>query len=232
LHKGHGGACGNTVWHGAIFPKREDSSAFFDEDKLGYLRCRLDVHPEFKEYSVEWEKPWMKDVLQWMTSATTRERTMGTRYSDLVFATWRDNVVDGNDQIDQIELVRWLLGPNETNTKVDSEFIEQDYGMVGAAGIDGTVGPGDATNGDEDGNSIVDKTTLTAVSETGSRLKRASKEVAIEKTTKNARQKLMQGPSQEKSQPKPKINVKLETGEGTLMQLREGYKCYEDEEPG
>jgi hypothetical protein len=42
-----------------------------------------------------------------MTSATTRERTMGTRYSDLVFATWKDNVlVDGNDQSDQIELVR------------------------------------------------------------------------------------------------------------------------------
>jgi hypothetical protein len=37
MHKGHDGACGNTVWHGAIIPKREDSLAFFDEDKLGYL---------------------------------------------------------------------------------------------------------------------------------------------------------------------------------------------------
>jgi hypothetical protein len=168
-----------------------------------------------------------------MTSATTRERTMGTRYSDLVFATWKDNVlVDGNDQSDQIELVRWLLGPNEANTKVDFEFIEEDFSdMVGAAGMGGTEVPEDVTNGDEDGNSIVDQNMAAAlaVSETGSRLKRASKEVAIEKTTKNARQKLMHGPSQYKSQPRPKINVKLEAGDGTLMQLRKGYKCYEEE---
>jgi len=50
MHKGHGGAFGNTVWHGAMFPKREDDSlAFFDEDKLGFL----DVHLEFKDYKVE-----------------------------------------------------------------------------------------------------------------------------------------------------------------------------------
>jgi hypothetical protein len=177
----------------------------------------------------------MKDVSQWMTSATTRERTMGTRYSELVFATWRDNVVDKNGQIDQIELVRWLLGPNEANTKVDLEFIEQDYSdMVGAAGMGGTARPGDGPNGDDDdGNSVVDQTTAAAlaISETGSRLKRASKEVAIEKTIKNARQKLMHGPSQDKSQPKPKINVKLEAGDGTLIQLRKVYKRYEEEEP-
>jgi hypothetical protein len=41
----------------------------------------------------------------------------------------------------------------------------------------------------------------------------------------------MHGPSQYKSQPKPKINVKLEAGDGTLMQLRKGYNCYEEEEP-
>jgi hypothetical protein len=160
---------------------------------------------------------------------------MGTRYSDLVFATWKDNVlVDGNDQSDQIELVRWLLGPNEANTKVDFEFIEEDFSdMVGAAGMGATEGPGDVTNRDDDGNSIVDQTMAAAlaISETGSRLKRASKEVAIEKTIKNARQKLMHGPSQDKSQPKPKINVKLEAGDGTLIQLRKVYKRYEEEEP-
>jgi hypothetical protein len=62
MHKGHGGACDNTVWHGAIFPERDDSLTFFDEDKLGYLRCLPDADPEFKDYKVEWEKPWMKDV--------------------------------------------------------------------------------------------------------------------------------------------------------------------------
>jgi hypothetical protein len=83
--------------------------------------------------------------------------------------------VDGNDQIDQIELVRWLLGPKEANTKVDFEFIddEEDFSdMVGAAGMGGTEGPEDVTNGDEDGNSIVDQTMAAAlaISETGSRL--------------------------------------------------------------
>jgi hypothetical protein len=62
MHKGHGGACGNTVWHGAIFPERDDSLTFFDEDKLGYLRCLPDAHPEFKDYKVEWEKPWMNSA--------------------------------------------------------------------------------------------------------------------------------------------------------------------------
>jgi hypothetical protein len=125
--------------------------------------------------------------------------------------------------------VRWLLGPNEANTKMDSEFIEEDCnGMIGAAGLDDTAGPGSAPN--DDGNSIVHQTALTAVSGTGSRLKRASKDVSIENTTKNARQQLMQGPSQDKSQPQPKSNVKLETDGGNLMQLHKGFKCYEDEE--
>jgi hypothetical protein len=125
--------------------------------------------------------------------------------------------------------VRWLLGPNEANTKMDSEFIEEDCnGMIGAAGLDDTAGPGSAPN--DDGNSIVHQTALTAVSGTGSRLKRASKDVSIENTTKNARQQLMQGPSQDKSQPQPKSNVKLEADGGNLMQLHKGFKCYKDEE--
>ncbi len=137
--------------------------------------CHSDVHLECKDDKVEWETSWMKDVSQWMTSATTRERSMGTRYLDLVFATWRDNLMDGNNQIDQIEIVRWLLGPNKANTKVDTEFIEEDCdGMIGVAGLDDTAGPGSAPNGDDDGNSIVDQTALTTVLGTGSRLKRAS----------------------------------------------------------
>jgi hypothetical protein len=127
--------------------------------------------------------------------------------------------------------VRWLLGPNKANTKVDSEFIEEDCdGMIGAASLDDTAGPGSVPNGDDDGNSIVHQTALTAVSGTGSRLKRASKDVSIQNTTKNARQQLMQAPSQDKSQPQPKSNVKLEAGGGNLMQLHKGFECYEDEE--
>jgi hypothetical protein len=123
--------------------------------------------------------------------------------------------------------VRWLLGPNEANTKVDSEFIEEDCdGMIGAAGLDDTAGPGS----DDDGNSVVHQTALTAVSGTGSRLKRASKDVSIENTTKNARQQLIQGPSQDKSQSQPKSNAKLEADGGNLMQLHKVFKCYKDEE--
>jgi hypothetical protein len=55
----------------------------------------------------------MQDVSKWMNSATAREKTMGTKYSELVFGPWR-NV--GIDQNQQIEIVRWLLGPNEDNT--------------------------------------------------------------------------------------------------------------------
>jgi hypothetical protein len=40
----------------------------------------------------------------------------------------------------------------------------------------------------------------------------------------------MQGPSQDKSQPQPKSNVKLEADRGNLMQLHKGFKCYKDEE--
>jgi hypothetical protein len=40
----------------------------------------------------------------------------------------------------------------------------------------------------------------------------------------------MQGPSQDKSQPQPKSNVKLEADGGNLMQLHKGFKCYKDEE--
>jgi hypothetical protein len=97
---------------------------FFIEDKLGYLRCLPDAHPEFKDYKVEWEKPWMKDVSKWMNSATaTREKTMGTKYSELVFGPWR-NI--GNEHNQQIEIVRWLLGSNEDNTRVNSECVEEE----------------------------------------------------------------------------------------------------------
>jgi hypothetical protein len=51
------------------------------------------------DHKVEREKSWMKEVLQRMPSATSRKRTMGTRYSDLVFGTWRSNVMNGNDQM-------------------------------------------------------------------------------------------------------------------------------------
>jgi hypothetical protein len=63
-------------------------------------------------------------------------------------------------------------------------------------------------------------------------LKRAIKEVAIEKSTKNARQKLMQGPSQDKSQPKPKINVRLETEGGTSCKCARALNVMEMKNPG
>jgi hypothetical protein len=89
---------------------------------------------------------------------------------------------------------------------VDSEFIEEDCdGMIGVAGLDDTAGPGSVPNGDDDGNSIVHQTTLTAVSGTGSRLKRASKDVSIENTTKNARQQLMQGQARTSHNPSQRL---------------------------
>jgi hypothetical protein len=52
---------------------------------------------------------------------------------------------------------------------------------------------------------VADQTALTIVLGTGSRLKRASKDVSIENTSKNARKKLMQGPSQDKYNPSQRL---------------------------
>jgi hypothetical protein len=192
MHKGHGGACGNTVWHGAIFPKRDDSLTFFDEDKLGYLRCLPDAHPEFKDYKVEWEKPWMKGVSEWMNSATAREKTMGTKYSELVFGPWR-NIGIEHDQ--QIEIVRWLLGPNEDNTRVNSEYVEEegensgdDSGGAGdemdivreqPASAGASAGANDQPGDDANDTKVNDVQMDLTVSKKGS-LKRVSKDIAIE----------------------------------------------------
>jgi hypothetical protein len=91
---------------------------------LGHLQCRLSyANPEFKDYKIEWEKTWMNDASKWMNTATVREKTMGTKkYSELVFGPRRNVGIENN----QIEIVRWLLGPNEDNTRVDSEFFEED----------------------------------------------------------------------------------------------------------
>jgi hypothetical protein len=48
---------------------------------------------------------------------------MGTKYSELVFGPWRNIGIDQNQQI---EIVRWLLGPNEDNTRVNSEYVEEE----------------------------------------------------------------------------------------------------------
>jgi hypothetical protein len=215
MHKGHGGACGNTVWHGAIFPERKDSLAFFDEDKLGYLRLLPDAHPEFKDYKIEYEKPWMKDVSRWMDAASVKERAMGTRYSESVFKNWTEE--------ENIELVRWLLGPNEDNTRVTSNFLEEE---------------GEISDGDDDESSDGDKMDLEARSvgvegESGGvdpiaedtnvsgRWKRASKEIAIEKTTRNTRQRLMKGPSKAKTRPKMRVEME-EVGREILLSLAGG----------
>jgi hypothetical protein len=252
MHKGHGGGCGNTVWHGAIFPERDDSLTFFDEDKLGYLRCLPDAHPEFKDYKVEWEKPWMKDVSKWMNSATAREKTMGTKYSELVFGPWRDVGIDQNQQI---EIVRWLLGPNEDNTRVNSKYVEEEGensgddsrndgdGSAGASGAAATDQPGAGSAGasaaanDQPGDNandteVNDVQMDLAVSKKGS-LKRVSKDIAIEQTTKNTKQRLMRaGPSKTtKSQPKPKMVVEMETGGKNMLFFRAGNSAHPEGVP-
>jgi hypothetical protein len=71
-----------------------------------------------------------------------------------------------------------------------------------------------------------------AVSKKGS-LKRVSKVVAIEQTTKNTKQRLMRaGPSKTtESQPKPQMVVEMETGGKNLLFLRAGNNAYPDGVP-
>jgi hypothetical protein len=71
-----------------------------------------------------------------------------------------------------------------------------------------------------------------AVSKKGS-LKRVSKDIAIEQTTKNTKQRLMRaGPSKTtKSQPKPKMVVEMETRGKNMLFFRAGNSAYPDGVP-
>jgi hypothetical protein len=126
---------------------------------------------------------------------------MGTKYSELVFGPWRNIGIDQNQQF---EIVRWLRGPNEDNTRVNSEYVEEEGensgddsrndgdGSAGASGADqpgaGSAGASAAANdqpGDNANHTEVNDVQMDLdVSKKGS-LERVSNDVAIEQTTKN-----------------------------------------------
>jgi hypothetical protein len=64
-------------------------------------------------------------------------------------------------------------------------------------------------------------------------LKRVSKDIAIEQTTKNTKQRLMRaGPSKTtKSQPKPKMVVEMETGGKNMLFFRAGNSAHPEGVP-
>jgi hypothetical protein len=104
LHGGHGGECGNTLWHGSIFPK--GVLAQVEEDKLGYLRLLPEYHQEFKEYKLVWKNEEANLPKHWMQNVSRQEKAMSSRYATDLYKCYK-----APDS--QMWIARWLLSPNE-----------------------------------------------------------------------------------------------------------------------
>ena len=113
MHGGHGGACGNTLWHGSIFPKGATKDV--DEDRLGYLRLLPTYHEEFSEYRVKWLSGTKREPHNWLKNFGHVEKKMSSRYAEKLYknSKYSRNV--------RVGCSRWLLGPNEEPLKLKTE---------------------------------------------------------------------------------------------------------------
>ena len=116
LHGGHGGECGNTLWHGSIFPKGVLEQV--DEDKLGYVRLLPEYHKEFKDYKLVWKEGTPNLPQNWLKKVNALEKKMSVRYASGLYRNYKDND-------SQMWITRWLLGPNEKNLKLTNMVVKQ-----------------------------------------------------------------------------------------------------------
>jgi hypothetical protein len=123
MHGGHGGECGNALWHGSIFPK--GSTNLFDEARLGYLRMLPEYHEEFNDYTVEWIKGTKKEPQNWMYNFGPEGKRMSERYATKLYS----NFDHANNK--RAKYSRWLLSPNEEKFQLRPEVLKR-KAVVGA----------------------------------------------------------------------------------------------------
>lgn len=109
-HAGHGGACGSTLFHTTIVPKK--TANLFDGDHLGYIRLlgvgsmRKTHKHMFDDWKVVWDPRHKEnsDVTKWESNVDPYEKTRGTNYSRVA---WK-----GLEENEEAMTARWLCSPS------------------------------------------------------------------------------------------------------------------------